>query len=97
METTMLKDSSPLLSKVENGASNESIYLSNLNLNYFKMCEAMGLKIIALRSPSMGHQPAKFHKNLPIGSKVDSRTADLQTARFWEELIRILSLRKTFI
>jgi hypothetical protein len=40
-----INNPNPLLSKA---------YLTNLNLNHFKMIEAMGLKIIALRSPSMG-------------------------------------------
>jgi hypothetical protein len=37
-----INNPNPLLSKA---------YLTNLNLNHFKMVEAMGLKIIALRSP----------------------------------------------
>jgi hypothetical protein len=41
----MLKIPSPLLSKAENGASNECIYFSNLNLNHFEMCEGMGLNL----------------------------------------------------
>jgi hypothetical protein len=51
--------------------------LTTLNLNNFKMIEAMGLKIIASRFPSMALIRTKFHKNLPSGSKVIS--GDTQT------------------
>jgi hypothetical protein len=52
----------PLLSKA---------HLTTLNLSNFKMVEAMGLKIIASRSPFEWHYlRTKFHENLPSGSKV---------------------------
>jgi hypothetical protein len=39
-------------------------------LNIFKLIEAMRLKIIASRSPSMASRAYQFNENLPIGSKV---------------------------
>jgi hypothetical protein len=36
------------------------IHLRSLNLNHFKMVEAMGLKITASRSPSMASLPYKI-------------------------------------
>jgi hypothetical protein len=36
------------------------IQLTNLNLNHIKMVEAMGLKIMALRSPWMASSPYKI-------------------------------------
>jgi hypothetical protein len=47
----MLNNPNPVLSKVER--CRQSIHLRTLNLSHFKMVEAMGLKIIASRSPSM--------------------------------------------
>jgi hypothetical protein len=41
-----------------------------LNLNNCKIIEAMGLKIIASRSPWMASPPTKFHENLPVDSKL---------------------------
>jgi hypothetical protein len=58
MEHTQSK---PLLSKA---------HLTNLNLNIFKMIEAMRLKIIA-RGPLEYHDPrTKFHENFPSGSNL---------------------------
>jgi len=47
-------------------------HLTNLNLNNFKMIEAMGLKLLH-RGPLEWHYlRTKFHENLPSGSKVIS-------------------------
>jgi hypothetical protein len=53
----------PLLSKAD--WCRFYIHLRSLNLNYFKKVEAMGLKNVALRSPSVVHLSAEFHKKLP--------------------------------
>jgi hypothetical protein len=45
-------------------------HFTNMNLNNFKMIEAMGLKIISTRSPEWHHFPTKFHENIPSSSKV---------------------------
>jgi hypothetical protein len=60
------------------------VHLSNLNLNHFKMVEAMGLKL-----SHRGPLPTRFHKNLPIGSKVDGGQTDTQ--RQDGDLIRLIS------
>jgi hypothetical protein len=44
-------------------------HLTTLNFNNFKMIEAMGLKIIASRSPLMPLLRTKFHEILPSGLK----------------------------
>jgi hypothetical protein len=43
-----------------------------LNVNNFKMVEAMGLKMTALRPSWTESPPYQFHENLPICSKVIS-------------------------
>jgi hypothetical protein len=43
------------------------------------MVEAMGLKIIALRSLEWHHLHSKYHENLPSGSKVISGVTHKQT------------------
>jgi hypothetical protein len=56
--------------------------LTNLNLNNFKIMEAMGLKLL-LRCPLEGHYlRTKFNENLPRGSEEFSREhTDRQTDR----------------
>jgi hypothetical protein len=44
-----------------------------LNLNNFKMIEAMGLKIIAWGPVEWHYLPTKFHENLSKCSKVISK------------------------
>lgn len=55
------------------------ICLRSLNTSDFGMIEAMVLKYLASRSPSLAYLCAKFHKNLLIDSKV-SRGTHRQTA-----------------
>jgi hypothetical protein len=40
-----------------------------LNLNHFKMVEAMGLKLSHRGPLEWGHIPTKSHENLPVGSR----------------------------
>jgi hypothetical protein len=40
-----------------------------MNLNNFKMTEAMGLKVITLSTLEWHHLLTKFHENLPRGLK----------------------------
>jgi hypothetical protein len=47
-------------------------HLTNLKFSNFQMTEAMGLKIIALRSLEWHYVHTKFHETLPSGSKVIS-------------------------
>jgi hypothetical protein len=48
------------------------IHLTTLNLNNFKMIEAMGLKICLRGPPEWHYFRTKFHEILPSGSKVIS-------------------------
>jgi hypothetical protein len=48
------------------------IQLTNLNLNHYKMVDAMGLKLLHQGPLEWHHLPTKFHENLPISSKVIS-------------------------
>jgi hypothetical protein len=56
------------------------IHLSVLNLNHFKMVQAMGLKLLH-RGPLQWHRlPTKFNEKLPSGSNAitgDRQTGDL--------------------
>jgi hypothetical protein len=62
------------------------------------MVEAMGLRIITLRSPLMSSLTTKFHENLPMDSKVirgthrqTERHTHIQTDRQTGDLINLLS------
>jgi hypothetical protein len=54
----MLNNSNPLLIKAE--WCRYSNHFSDLNLNHVKVVEAMGLKVIASRSPAMASAPYKI-------------------------------------
>jgi hypothetical protein len=64
----MLISPNRLLSKAE--WCRYCIQLRTLNLNHFKMVEAMGSKLQHLSSLQWHHQLTKFHENLPIDSEV---------------------------
>jgi hypothetical protein len=59
-----INNPNPLLSKA---------HLTTLNLNIFKVIEAVGLRFIASRSLEWHYMRTKFHENLPGGSEVVSR------------------------
>jgi hypothetical protein len=65
---TMINNPNPLLSKAE--WCRYCIHLTYLNLNNFKVVEAMGLKVITSTSPAMTSLPSKFHSVLSTGSKL---------------------------
>jgi hypothetical protein len=46
--------------------------LTILNLNHFNMVQDMVLKLNAWRSPERHHLSAKYHEDLPSGSKIIS-------------------------
>jgi hypothetical protein len=66
--STMITNSNPLLSNAE--WCRYCIHFRILNLNYFKISEIIGLKIITLNSSSMVSPVYQLSWNLSIGSKV---------------------------
>jgi hypothetical protein len=62
-----------------------------LNLNNFKIIEAVGLKIIASRSPWVALSSYQISWNLPLGSKVISGgQTDKQKHRQTSDLISLI-------
>jgi hypothetical protein len=73
----MLNNPNPLLRKAE--WCRYCIHLTNLNLNHFKVVEAMGLEVAHEGPLQWHHLLAKFHPSLSAGSKIISRDTDRQT------------------
>jgi hypothetical protein len=90
MVTMEHKQTKPTVSKA---------YLTNFNLNNFKITESMGLKLLH-RGPLEWHcLRTKFHENLPRGSEVisgehiDRQTGDLiSLLSFLESRLKIMKI-----
>jgi hypothetical protein len=74
-QQSYINNPNPLLAKA---------YLTNLNLNHFKMIEARGLKLMHRGLVEWHHLPTNFHENLPVGSK-DRHTFFMSEIKFSDE------------